>query len=176
MWNLDLPIRFCDVQRGKRWFASSQTLLVYAPFAQRLNGECSSPPCIQMQSGWLVVVDGCRTVVFRRYVASRVCRSSHSLHWFKLVYHLSSTFSVVSMIVLLVLSMLSLPCGFDDLPSGLVDVVFGLSWILRGLETPFPPQMSALLVGRSAHLALSFVAQFVVIWLITYWTGVWVYS
>ena len=91
------------------------------------SGGNSSPPCNQMQSGWLVVVDGCRTVVFRRYVASRVCRSSHSLHWFKFVYHLSSTFSVVSMIVLLVLSMLSLPCGVDDLPSGLVDVVFGLS-------------------------------------------------
>ena len=99
----------------------------YAPFAQRLNGECSSSLCIQMQSGWLVVVDGRRTVVFRRYVASRVCRSSHSLHWFKLVNHLSSAFSVVSMTVLLVLSMLSLTCVVDDLPSGLVDVVFGLT-------------------------------------------------
>ena len=63
-----------------------------------------------MQSGCLVVVDGCRTVVFRRYVASRVCRSSHSLHWFKLVYHLSSAFSVVSMTVLLVLSTSSSTC------------------------------------------------------------------
>jgi len=50
---------------------ASQTLLVYAPFAQRLNGECRSSPCIQMQSGSLVVVDGCRTVVFRQYVVSR---------------------------------------------------------------------------------------------------------
>jgi hypothetical protein len=30
--------------------------------------------------------------------------------------------------------------------------------------------MSALLSGRSAHMTLSFVAQFVVIWLITYQT------
>jgi hypothetical protein len=45
-----------------------------------------------------------------------------------------------SMTVLtLVLSMLSLPCDVDDLPSGLVDVVFGLSWILRDLESLFPP-------------------------------------
>ena len=27
---------------------ASQTLLVYAPFAQRLNGECSSSLCIQL--------------------------------------------------------------------------------------------------------------------------------
>jgi hypothetical protein len=55
------------------------------------------------------------------------CVGLHQLHWFKFVNHLSSAFSVVSMTVLLVLSMFLLPCGVDGLPSGLVDVVFGLT-------------------------------------------------
>jgi hypothetical protein len=81
--------------------------VVYAPFEQRLNCECTSSPCSQMQSGCLFLMDGCRTLVLRRYVTSRVCRSLHPLHWFKLVNHLSSASSVVSMTVLaVVLSML----------------------------------------------------------------------
>ena len=95
-------------------FVASQTLVVYAPSAQRLNRGCSSSPCSQMQSGWVFSMDGCRTVVFRRYVTSRVCRFLYPLHWFKLVNHLSSVSPTVSMTVLVVLSMLSLPCGVDD--------------------------------------------------------------
>ena len=45
------------------------------PFAQRMNRGCSSSSCSQMQSGWGFSMDGYRTVVFRRHVASRVCRS-----------------------------------------------------------------------------------------------------
>ena len=52
------------------------------------------------------------------------------LHWIKLVNHLSSASFVVSMTVLPVLSML-LPWNVDGLPSGLVDVVFDVSWIRR---------------------------------------------
>ena len=96
-------------------FVFSQTLVVYVPSVQRLNRECSSSPCSQMQAGWVFSMDGCRTVVFRRYVTSRVCRSSRPIHWFKLVNHLSSDSSVVSMTILVVLSILSLSCVVDDL-------------------------------------------------------------
>ena len=114
-------LSFCDVREGRddSWFLS---------FEQRLNGECIYSSCSQIQSCWLFWIDGWRTVVFRRYVTSRVCRFLHPLHWFKLVNLLSSASSGVSMTVFVVLSMLSLP---------------------------------------SAHCALSFVAQFVVIRLIT---------
>jgi len=107
-------------------FVASQTLVVYAPSAQRLHRSCSSSPCSQMQSGWVFSMDGCRTVVFRRYVASRVCRFLHPLHWFKLVNRLLSASSTVSMTVLVALLMLSWPCGVD-VSSGLVDVVLGVS-------------------------------------------------
>ena len=53
----------CNVLRGNRCFVSSQTLVVYAPFAQRMNPERRSSLCIQMQSGWLLLVDGWRTDV-----------------------------------------------------------------------------------------------------------------
>ena len=82
-------------------------------------------------------------------------------------YRLSSASSTVSMTVLVVFSMLSLPCGVDDLRSCRRRFVLNS---LRGLKALFSPQMSTLLSGRSAHVALSFVAQFVVIWLITYQT------
>ena len=82
-------------------------------------------------------------------------------------YHLSSASSTVSMTVLVVFSMMSLPCGVDDLRSCRRRLALNS---LRGLKALFPPQMSTLLSGRSVHLALSFVAQFVVIWLITYQT------
>ena len=107
-------------ERKGRWlaqmpmFVASQTLVVYAPYAQRLNVECSSSLCSQMQSGGLLLMYGCRTDVFRRYVNSGVCWSPHQLHWSTLVNHLSSDSSTVSMTILVVLSMLSLPCGVDD--------------------------------------------------------------
>ncbi len=95
---------------------TSKTLVVYTPdFAQRLNVECSSSLCIQMQSGWLLLMDGCRTDVFRRYVPSGVSWSPHQFHWSKIVNRLSSASSTVSMTFLVVWSMLSLPCGVDDL-------------------------------------------------------------
>ena len=93
---------------------ASKTLVVYAPFAQWLNVECSSSLCSQMQSGCLLLMDGCRTDVFRRYVPSGVRWSPHQLHWSKLVNRLSSVSCTVSMTVLLVLSMLSLPCVVND--------------------------------------------------------------
>jgi hypothetical protein len=106
-------------------FVASQTLVVYTTSVQSLNRECSSSPCSQMQSGWVFWMDSCRTVVFRRYVTGRVCCSSHPIHWFKFVNHLSSASSTVSMTVLVVLSMVSLPRGVDVLPCGRIDVVFG---------------------------------------------------
>ena len=54
-------------------FIASQMLVVYAPYAQRLNVECSSSLYSQMQSDWLLLTDDSRTVVFRRYVPSGVC-------------------------------------------------------------------------------------------------------
>ena len=54
-------------------FVASQTIVVYAPYVQRLNVECSSSLYSQMQSVWLLLTDDCRTVVFRRYVPSGVC-------------------------------------------------------------------------------------------------------
>jgi hypothetical protein len=57
---------------------------------------------------------------FRLYDASEVLLSSHQLNWSKLVNRLSSVFSLVSISTVVVLSMLPLPCGVDDL--GLVDV------------------------------------------------------
>ncbi len=60
------------------------------PSEQRLNRECSSSSCVQMQTGWVFSMDSCRTVHSRLYVPSRVCWSSHQLHWFKLVNRLSS--------------------------------------------------------------------------------------
>ena len=51
---------------------ASKMLVVYVPFAQRLNVECSSSLCSQMQSGWLLLMDGCRTDVFRRYLVDSV--------------------------------------------------------------------------------------------------------
>ena len=77
---------------------ASKTFVVYAPFEQRLNVECSSLLCSQMQSGWLFLMDGFRTDVFRRYVPSGVCWSPHR-HWSKLVNLLSSVSSTVSMTV-----------------------------------------------------------------------------
>jgi hypothetical protein len=82
-------------------------------------------------------------------------------------YRLSSASSTVSMTVLVVFSMLSLSCGVDDLRSCRRRLALNS---LRGLKELFPHRMSALLSGRSAHVTLSFVAQFVVIWLITYQT------
>ena len=77
--------------------------------------QCISSPCSQIQSCWLFWTDGLRTVVFRRYVPCRVCWSSHPIHWSKLVNRLSSASSTVSMTVLVVLSVLYLSCGVDDL-------------------------------------------------------------
>ena len=155
--------------RGKQCLVASQTLVVYAPFEQRMNPERRSSLCIQMQSGWLLLMDGCRTDVCRRYVSSEVhSRRTHftgpslsiACRLLSPQYRCPPSWScryclclVASMtgLVLLTSSRLTLDA-------------------LRGLKTLFPPQMSPLLVGRSAHLALLFVAQFVVIWLITCWT------
>jgi hypothetical protein len=101
-----------------------QTLVVYAPFVQRLNVECSSSLYSQMECGWLLLMDACRTDVFRRHVPSGVCWSPHQLHWPKPVNHLSSASSTVSMTVLVVLSILSLPCVVDDL----IDTVLSTSF------------------------------------------------
>ena len=85
-------------------------------------------------------------------------------------YRLSSASCTVSLTVLVVLSMLSLPCG-ASMTSGYVDIAWLALNFCEASRLPFlrrcPQQMSALLSGRSAHSALSFVAQFVVIWLIT---------
>jgi hypothetical protein len=56
----------------------------------------------------------------RLYEASEVLLSSHQLNWSNLANRLSSAFSAVSISTVVVLSMLPLPCGVDDL--GLVDV------------------------------------------------------
>jgi hypothetical protein len=57
---------------------------------------------------------------FRLYDVSGVLLSSYQLNWSKFPNRLSSAFSVVSISTVVVLSMLPLPCGVDDL--GLVDV------------------------------------------------------
>ena len=56
------------------WFLPclTQTIVVYAPFTQWLHRGWSSSPCNLMQSGWVFSMDGWRTVVFLRYVSSRV--------------------------------------------------------------------------------------------------------
>ncbi len=42
---------------------ASKTLVVYAPYAQRLNSRCRSSLYSQMQSGRLLLTDKCRTVL-----------------------------------------------------------------------------------------------------------------
>ena len=49
----------------------------------------------------------------------------------------------------------------------IVDVVFGFPWTLWDLESLLLPQMSTLRSSRSVHCELSFVVEFVVIWLIS---------
>jgi hypothetical protein len=71
MWNLKAFPKPFQCPEREASVVASKTLLVYVLFAQRLNGECSSSLYMKMQPDWLVVVDGRRTVVFRRYVASR---------------------------------------------------------------------------------------------------------
>jgi len=113
--------------------------------------------------GWLQ--NGCLPSVRAQWSV----KSLHSLHWSKLVNRLSSAYSTVSMPTVVVLSMLS--CLVASITGLVLSTSSRLALnSLRGLEALFPPQMSALLSGRSAHLALSFVAQVVVIWLITYQT------
>ena len=47
MWNLEAFLEPFQCPEREASVVASQTLLVYAPFAQRLNGECSSPLYIQ---------------------------------------------------------------------------------------------------------------------------------
>ena len=78
--NVELKVlsKPCNVLRGKQCLVASQTLVVYAPFAQRMNPERRSSLCIKMQSGWLLLMDVCRTDGLRRYVPSEVCsRRTH---------------------------------------------------------------------------------------------------
>ena len=143
--------------------------MVYAPFAQRMNPERRSSLCIQMQSGWLLLMDGCRTDVLRRYVPSEV--HSRRTHF---------TGPSLSIACRLLSPQYRCPPSWScrcclclvALMTGLVLSTSSRLALnsLRGLKALFPPQMSALLSGRSAHLALSFVVKFVVLWLITYQT------
>ena len=48
MWNLEAFLEPFQCPEREASVVASQTLLVYAPFEQRLNGECSSPLCIQL--------------------------------------------------------------------------------------------------------------------------------
>jgi len=78
--NVELKVfsKPCNVLRGKQCLVASQTLVVYAPYAQRMNPERRSSLCIKMQSGWLLLMDVCRTDGLRRYVPSEVCsRRTH---------------------------------------------------------------------------------------------------
>ena len=69
---------FCEnfpIPEREAMVVASETLVVYAPFAQWLNVECSSSFYSQMQSGWLLLMDGycsCRTDGFRRYLVDSV--------------------------------------------------------------------------------------------------------
>jgi hypothetical protein len=97
-------------------FVASKTLVVYAPYAQRLNSRCRSSLCSQMQSGRLLLTDECRTIL---PVCTLPVRCFY-LHTSSTGPSLSSVFFAVSMSTVVVLSMLPLPCVVDGL--GLVDV------------------------------------------------------
>ena len=134
-----------NVLRGNRMFVVSQTIVVYASSAQRLNSECSSSSCSQMQSGWMFSMDG-------------------QYHWYCLVNRLTSALSyvssVVSMTVLVVLSILSFPCA--RLVVSMVFLVVSStpsSACLERCETSKDFTVFSNPSFRSDHCAIKFVAQ-----------------
>ncbi len=103
-----------------------------------------------LSSGWTVdvvlrlavrcnLVGGSQWMVAGRLFSVGTCPVEcvvlQPIHWSKFVNRLSSASSTVSMTVLVVLSMLSLPCGVDDLRSCRRRV--DLTWTLRDLAPLF---------------------------------------
>ena len=56
-------VNFTKCPEREAMSVASKTLVVYAPYAQRLNSRCRSSLCSQMQSGRLLLTDECRTVL-----------------------------------------------------------------------------------------------------------------